>query len=405
MEAGRLKHKRILYVQYTNPGCYPPLLRSSGILADQGWEILFLGTGVWGTDQLSLPEDPRIRVRQLWFEPAGWRQKIHYGIFHIWCLLWALRWRPSWIYASDLLSAPFAWFARTVLGIAVIFHEHDTPKPGAAGILARFSMWMRVRCARNANVCVIPNERRAADFGASTACSRQPLVIWNCPQREEVAPRRKSPDSRRLRLLYQGSIVPDRLPPTVVEALAALPEGVSLTVVGYETVGTYGYGDRLRLLAAGLGVGRRLELLGPLNHRDLMQFCREYDAGLSLLPMESDDLNVQGMTGASNKAFDYLACGLPLLVSQLPDWEEMFVKPGYGLSCDPRSGQSIAAAVGWLYTHPEDALSMGERGRRRILEDWNYERCFQPLLDLLSADSSQCPKPGSLIPNIRVVAK
>jgi spore maturation protein CgeB len=103
------------------------------------------------------------------------------------------------------------------------------------------------------------------------------------------------------------------------------------------------------------------------------------------LPLESGDCNVKAMTGASNKPFDYLACGLALLVSQLPDWEEMFVRPGYAISCDPTSAESLATAMGWLYEHPEEVRAMGERGRRRILKDWNYDHQFQPVLNMLSA--------------------
>jgi spore maturation protein CgeB len=125
-------------------------------------------------------------------------------------------------------------------------------------------------------------------------------------------------------------------------------------------------------------------IVGPLARAELMQVCGQHDVGLALMPLASDDLNVRSMTGASNKPFDYLACGLALLVSQLPDWEEMFVRPGYGLSCDPSSVQSLTGAIGWLCAHPQERHSMGERGRHRILEEWNYDHQFQPVLELLS---------------------
>jgi len=380
-----LKPKRIAYVQYTNPAGYPPLHHSSQILAENGWDVLFLGTGAWGADKLRFPPDERIQVRQLRFQPAGWRQKAHYAYFHLWCLLWAIRWRPTWIYASDPLSAPFAWFATVVLRIPVVFHEHDSPaRAASSGSLARFCSRMRIRCARRAALGVLPNGRRADAFAATTKCPIPPLVVWNCPRRREVAPARQRCEEGRLRLLYHGSIVQERLPVAVIEALAALPEGVSLTVVGYETVGSMGYLDTLRSRAAELGISRRLETLGTLARRELMEVCRTHDLGLSLMPLHSEDENLHAMTGASNKPFDYLACGLAVLVSQLSDWEEMFVRPGYGLSCDPSSPESIAAAVGQLYANPERTRAMGERGRRRILNDWNYERQFQPVLDILS---------------------
>jgi glycosyltransferase involved in cell wall biosynthesis len=89
------------------------------------------------------------------------------------------------------------------------------------------------------------------------------------------------------------------------------------------------------------------------------------------------------MSGASNKAFDYLACGLPVLVSDLPDWRRMYVDTGVGLACDPDDPASIAAALQWFLDHPDKVRAMGERGRQRVLAEWNYEAQFAPVLSRL----------------------
>jgi spore maturation protein CgeB len=102
------------------------------------------------------------------------------------------------------------------------------------------------------------------------------------------------------------------------------------------------------------------------------------------MPMSSADPNMGSMAGASNKPFDYLSCGLALVVSDLPEWTEMFVKPGYGLACDPSSPESLARVLGMLASQPETARTMGELGRRRVIEEWNYEHQFRPVMDLLA---------------------
>ena len=107
------------------------------------------------------------------------------------------------------------------------------------------------------------------------------------------------------------------------------------------------------------------------------------------MPKATDDINQQAMTGASNKPFDYLACGLALLVSDLPDWQAMYVEPGYGLACDPDNVESVTQAVRWFLEHSIETRRMGELGRNRILQAWNYERQFEPVLQLL-----QLPQPS-----------
>ena len=115
-----------------------------------------------------------------------------------------------------------------------------------------------------------------------------------------------------------------------------------------------------------------------------MEICATCHVGLALIPHDNKDRNLQALTGASNKSFDYLACGLAVLVPDLPDWREMFVQTRYGLACNPADPDSIAAALHWFHEHPEERARMGERGRTRILNEWNYETQFQPVLHLLN---------------------
>jgi glycosyltransferase involved in cell wall biosynthesis len=91
------------------------------------------------------------------------------------------------------------------------------------------------------------------------------------------------------------------------------------------------------------------------------------------------------MAGASNKPFDYLAQGLAVLVSDLSEWRELYVEPGYGLACDPRDPDGIAGAIRSLIASPERLRAMGEAGRQRVLDEWNYERQFAPVLAALTS--------------------
>ena len=77
-----------------------------------------------------------------------------------------------------------------------------------------------------------------------------------------------------------------------------------------------------------------------------------------------------------------------MLVSDLPEWRETYVDTGLGRACQPASAESIADALRWFLTHPAERIAMGERGRARILQDWNYETRFAPVLARLKAVAS-----------------
>jgi glycosyltransferase involved in cell wall biosynthesis len=240
--------------------------------------------------------------------------------------------------------------------------------------------------ARLAKLNVLPNEERALEFVKTTGVPAESVAcIWNCPRSEEAAPSHEEQGDGDLWLYYHGSINEQRLPHSTVEALATLPANVKLRIVGYETLGSIGYVKGFLAHAARLGVeAGRIDYLGTLSPRtSILGYARKSQVGLSFMPSGSDDINMQFMVGASNKPFDYMACGLPCLVTEAPDWVDFYVKAGYAIACDSNSAASLATAIRWFLDHPEEARQMGENARRRILTDWNYEKQFAPALAVL----------------------
>jgi glycosyltransferase involved in cell wall biosynthesis len=374
---------RILFIQYTNPAGYPPLEHASHLLARAGWEVCFLGTGAFGADRLRLAPHPNIRVLTMPACAAGWRQKWHYGRYLLWVLAWVLWWRPCWIYASDPLACPIALLVSYLPGCRVVYHEHDAPR-GASRFL-RWCLAARRRLARRAPLCVLPNQGRIKEFLAASGRQEPTYCVWNCPLRQEVVPRRP-PLTGALRLLYHGSLGPDKLPLSVLEAIAAGPAEVRLCIVGYDVAGPGAYTDELRRAAQRLGIADRVEFHSAVpRNPDLLRIAASCDVGLALMPLHSENPNMRHLAGASNKPFDYLACGLAVLVSDLPEWRAFYVEPGYGLAGQPEDAASLQVALRWFLAHPEQTRAMGEAGRNRILRDWNYETQFAPVLEQLQA--------------------
>ena len=155
------KPPKIIYIQYTNPAAYPPLQHSSRILADNGWRVLFLGTGGFGDSNiLDFPPHPNIGVRKIPYCPAGWKQKLHYAWFCLWAALKSLWWQPKWIYASDPNTCPAVLLLSYLPGIKIIYHEHDSP----GREFNKHVMGARKRIAAKSELCVLPNENRRKKF-------------------------------------------------------------------------------------------------------------------------------------------------------------------------------------------------------------------------------------------------
>jgi glycosyltransferase involved in cell wall biosynthesis len=371
--------RRILYLQFTNPAGYPPLLHSASILAERGWEVLLVGAPVGGAASFALPEHERIRSIETRSLGNSQQTTGRYALFAAQCLHAARRFRPDWCYASDASSAPVALVMGRLLRVRLLYHEHDAPGENVRGAVLR----ARAAVAARAEIVVAPSAQRLEQIPEGRA---RRLVVWNCPRRSEIAGEVPARDADEpFRLVYHGSLSRDRLTPEFVGALAMLPPRVELDIFGYETAGHRGYVPELLERARSAGVSERIRYHGPIAARaELLRRLHGFHLGISTV-VPGTDPNLDTLAGASNKAFEYLGLGIPLLISRVPEWQRMYEAPGYAVSCNADDAASIAAAVREVMEDPARARRMGEAGRARVRDEWNYETQFAPVLELLSA--------------------
>ena len=374
--------KSILYVQFTDPAVYPPLQHSAHLLADRGWSVHFVGVEPnTGACDLRMRPHSRITMDRLGPTGRGPRLAATYARFLARCRREILMRRPDVVYCSDVRSYPVGLWASYRSGIKTVLHEHDPPSARGSKV-ARALGGIRRRFAQRATVCIIPQADRAAGFRAATG-ARSIAVAYNCPARREISGPPPATAHDRLVLWYHGSIGPGQLPDSVIAALARLPRGVRLEFAGYETVSTTGYVSHLIAMSEHLGVGDRVAYRGPLPLRsELLAAATTAHAGLALFARTFRD----PMVGASNKPFEYLACGLPLVTNDTEEWRAFFGAAGVAIGCDPDSPDDIARAVRWLLDHPDERRAMAKRGRDRVLAEWHYEHQFQPVVDVLEAE-------------------
>lgn len=386
---------RVLHVQYTSPGAYPPLLRGAALLADAGADILMLGRRVLGLDALDAPPMEGVDIRLVPAAADGWRLKAHYARYAAWVVREGAAWKPDWIYASDLLAAPIALALGALTGARVVYHEHDAPSLEQPSWTIRRCLAARRRLIRRADLIVTPNAERSAAL--ARLGGRHVVTAWNCPRRPRgAAPARR--ERGALRVVYRGSINGERLPVSVVDAVAAAGSDVTMAIAGYETVGSRGHVVAIESRARALGISDRVRVLGTVPEARLEVLCAQSHVGLALMPVESLDENMRHMTGASNKVFEYWSTGVVPLVSDLPDWRATFVDPGYALACDPRQAHSAAQVLRWAADRRDDLRTIAARAWDRLQTDWNYETQFAPVMDVMLGGAARTPSAATATP-------
>ena len=374
-----VQYKKITYIQYTNPAAYPPLQHSSRIFAKAGWKVLFLGTGSRGkSNAFEFPPHENIIVKRWKYYNPGIVQKIHYIIFSFRSAFIAWWSGSSWVYASDMIACPAAILARNLFGLKIIYHEHDSPNRDSQKntLFIKFLLRCRKYLAQKAEIVIFPNADRAKLYQKETGRTEPINIVWNVPSMDELRFFKTIKPNHPV-LFYHGSLNEARLPTSVLDALKLLDSNVSLVFAGYSAGISYDYGQWYLDEAKKRGLDNRVRYLGSLVDRVLLLAeCSKASIGLALMPKISDDINMKHMVGASNKPFDYMVCGLDVIITDIPEWNNFYVTRGLAISCDPANKDSIVDAIKKYTCVGPEKLVRESKIFDILNSEWNYEFQF-----------------------------
>ncbi|MFW5717681.1 MAG: glycosyltransferase [Spirochaetota bacterium] len=199
--------------------------------------------------------------------------------------------------------------------------------------------------------------------------------ILNFPRREltEVD---SLPDPQSRHLLYTGTVTVERGALNMVRLVREVPD-LEITIVGWCVRSV---ADQIRA-AAGDAMDR-IHLVGEGRFVPFQEIVKAYAAGgwTAGVVLMSDSAHYRDKQ--LTKFFEYMAVGLPAIVSDLPAWRSLIADQGVGVCVDPERPESIAGAVDRLGCDPAEAREMGLRGKELVKTRYHWEAQAQRLLDL-----------------------
>jgi len=141
------------------------------------------------------------------------------------------------------------------------------------------------------------------------------------------------------------------------------------------TVRLAGYTDGeegLRAIREGIenrGLNGQVELSGRIPHSQVPAWIRSGRIGLVTLPPIA-----KFMKNIPSKIFEYWACGLPVIASDLPPIRQFLSHRENGLLFDSSSSIDLARNIRWLMERPDQGKEMGLRGSHQVYTSWNNDR-------------------------------
>lgn len=171
---------------------------------------------------------------------------------------------------------------------------------------------------------------------------------------------------------YIGTITQNRNIIGMLEAIHSLRHtNVQLRLAGDFTV------ENDRALAQAHASWDLVRFDGWVARAGVADILASARAGLVVLkPIEHETLTLP------IKLFEYMAAGVPVISSDFPLWREIVENVGCGLLVDPMRPDEIAEAIQWIIDNPESAEEMGARGRKAVVDQFNWGQEAKQLFQL-----------------------
>lgn len=274
----------------------------------------------------------------------------------------ALRRRPRFVVAEDFYTTFPAWLAARLTGAKLIYDAHELmiPDPGQRQGW-RYRIWYPLEklAVRRAVLVIAANEERAGAMQRHYRLPRAPVVMQNYPPpREEPVDRetileryprlrRRGPEDRLL--LYQGNIHLERGLDRFIRALACLPQPYRLIMAG----GGPHLAEHRDMGRSFMEAGR-LEFLGLVENGLLLELAAVADVGLIAYPFQGRN----NIYCASNKVFEYLQAGIPVVSTDQPPLRRLIGEYCIGaLVGEDDSPARVAEAIRQVAENPSRYLA------------------------------------------------
>lgn len=272
--------------------------------------------------------------------------------------------RPDIVHAHDVNMLPTAWIAARLTKAPLIYdaHEISTDREGYRSFRGVVG-WIEKHLVPRAAGMITTTDARAKFFARAYGVSR-PLVLQNRPRFVEVSRSNRIKKELGLKelwpvVLYQGGLQPGRGLDRLIRA------AVNVDSTYFVFIGGGSQADDLKRLVSDLNLEQSVYFIDTVPLDELPSYTASADIGVQ--PIENTCLN--HFTTDSNKLFEYVIAGLPVIASQLPEISRVVRQHDLGLLVPAGDTEALASAILELVKEP------GKRTYYRL----NAEKAAQSL--------------------------
>lgn len=194
---------------------------------------------------------------------------------------------------------------------------------------------------------------------------------------DEVLSNTKVDSERQFTLVYAGSLTKIRGIKEIADAVRLCKYPVKLVLLGRWSDPHYKEECKID--------GEKVTFLGEYPLSQVYEVMKNADLGVSLLyPVENY------LTSLPVKAFEYMACGLPMIMSDFPYWKKTF--EGVAYFANPNSIEEIVRVIEASVENRAELKTMGLLAFDKVRKEFSWENESQQLLKMYQVLSNPSSK-------------
>jgi len=221
-------------------------------------------------------------------------------------------------------------------------------------------------------VCKEHHQRMLNEFNYSP---EKIAIVHNTPELSDFDKVRKGSRPIPKIFAYHGSVMSERNLKIFLEGFI---QAANINAdIEFDIAGTGEELDDLKSLVSIAGMSERIHFYGKYNHSRMSEFYDRMDIGV--LPYRLDD-HIHNTI--SNKFFDYMAAGKPVIVSNAMPMIRLLEEYPAGIAIDCDSVNTIASTI--LSIGDNDLGQMSANGMKAVSEKYNWDIDKKTLLDFIN---------------------
>jgi len=393
--------KTIGVIIYNNPDHYPPTISAVHLLSKH-FNIILIGRN---HEAIAHKYPDNVKVYRIGHYAESREEKAQQSIFakaleyinFVWQSQRILK-KVDCVYAYDsfaFVSVCLKMFNQSPQKY-IYYHCHEIPNSSASlTTLTGWIQFLEKKYLHQACEIIHPEKIRASYHQKFMKSDKEPIIIPNFPLLSffnfninwyQLFEERW----KKLILFYRGAISESVSTLEILQSFNYLPldyqKKIKIHFIGKLSKQ---YQKILSALTSSLQLENNFFYLGFYPYYP-QSINITLTASLGFCLYKSNNLSTFASVTASNKIYEYAACGLPVIVSNTNNYYDYLKNETWVKFADPDNPQSIAEAIVSILSNTDTYQQMCFSARHAFENKFNYNQVFEPILDKIKQKIATC---------------